>query len=518
MHHTEQPHKKGLSFTIDRLIITLYFLTYIIIGLSLLTKQPFGNPPDEYNRFLIPSYIAEHGTLPNGYDESIRIPGYGFSYAFQPILPYMIQGYAMRFVGLFTDSASALLYTARIVDFVFGFITALFVLLLSKKWFLEKRIQYLFAFLVTFLPQSIFMHTYVNTDSCCMMSIAIMLYGLTKGLKDHFSYSSCVILSVGIILCALSYYNAYGFILSSILLFTAHYLSCRDSKPAKVKITFDWKPFLKKGIFISVLVLAGISWWFIRSAVLYDGDILGLKSRDLCASLYANPNLRPDTRVTFQNQGYSFFGMLRESDFITLSTLSFIGVYGPMTIVTSIWIYRFYKVLFGVGLFLCVTANVIAKFPLLQKKTLSAADSKAPNKKLIYSDTLYAEKPVFRVFYHCNMIFCILMPCILSACYSYTTDYQPQGRYILPMLIPFCYYCIRGIQKGWISFSYLLHNPMNQNHPPKTDKQKKPAGSTVLNRCFTGLCVFLCIAIVICLCITVYGYAFPYYAANPVAP
>ena len=140
------------------------------LGLSLLIRQPFGNPPDEYNRYLIPRYIAEHGTLPNGYEESIRIPGYGFSYAFQPILPYMFQGYAMGFVNLFTDSQTALLYTARGVDLLFGLLMARVVLLLAGQWFQDARFRWIFAFLATFLPQGIFVHTYVNTDSCCMLS------------------------------------------------------------------------------------------------------------------------------------------------------------------------------------------------------------------------------------------------------------------------------------------------------------------------------------------------------------
>ena len=120
----------------DYLLLFLYFFIYFVIGLSLLFRQPFGNPPDEYNRFLIPQYIAEHGTLPNGYDEAVRIGGYGFSYAFQPILPYMFQGYAMRLAGLFTDSETVLLYSARMVDFIFGLIMAYFVYLLGKEWFL----------------------------------------------------------------------------------------------------------------------------------------------------------------------------------------------------------------------------------------------------------------------------------------------------------------------------------------------------------------------------------------------
>lgn len=476
--------KKKNTATIDHMIVALYFFIYMIISVSMLIRQPFGNPPDEINRYLIPQYIAAHGTLPNGYDESIRIPGYGFSYAFQPILPYMVQGYAMRLVQCFTDSETALLYAARSVNLLFGVITALFVLLLSKKWFSDKRWQYLFAFLVTFLPQSIFLHTYVNTDSCCMMSIAIMLYGLTRGLKDRFAVSSSVILSIGIILCALSYYNAYGFILSCMLLFFANHLSLRSSR-----LTFDWKPFLRKGFLISALVLFGITWWFLRSYLLYDGDFLGLEARDTCASLYAIPSLHPDTRETWQSQGYSMLDMLLQSDFINLSTLSFIGIYGPMTITTSLWVYRFYKLLFPAGILLCLVLN-----------PRYAATKKS------FPDTLYRERPAFRIFYHCNMVFCILMPCFLSAYYSYTTDYQPQGRYLLPALIPVCYYCIRGLQKAWFLFSELL-----QKH-----QKKKPINAAVLDHCFTGFCVLLCIAIVCCLFVTVYGYAFPYYEANPV--
>lgn len=461
--------------SLNTLVVLLYFSLYLCIGISLLIKQPFGNPPDEINRYLIPSYIAQHLTLPNGYDPSIRIPGYGFSYAFQPILPYMIQGYACAFVKLFTDSATILLYTARSVDLFFGLVMAFFVLLLSRKWFSDVRIQYLFAFLVTFLPQSIFIHTYVNTDSCCMMSIAIILYGLTIGLEKNFSISSCICLAVGIILCALSYYNAYGFILSAILLFIASFIRKEEKN-----LTFLWKPFLKKGILISIIVLLGIGWWFVRSYLLYDGDILGLRTRDACASLYAIPEFHPDTRFTYEKQGYTLLGMLYKTDFLNLSTLSFIGVYGPMTIVTSIWIYRFYKLLFFLGIICCIV--------------LSAKNAQ--------TDTLCKNRGALQVFYHTNMLFCILLPCFLSAYYSYTTDYQPQGRYILPILIPFCYYCVRGIEKASsLAVGFLTG--------------KKPAKHAVYNRMFTGLCALLILFIIVSLCVTVYGYAFPYYVAHP---
>lgn len=456
-----------------------YYGLYLLIGISMLIKQPFGNPPDEYNRYLIPQYIAENGTLPNGYEESIRIGGYGFSYGFQPILPYMLQGYCMRLVSLFTDSETVLLYTARAVNLILGLLMAMCVLKLSMHWFTDRRFGWLFAFLATFLPQSIFVHTYVNTDSCCMLSIAVMLYGLTLGFQDGFTRRSSCIMAAGIILCALSYYNAYGYILSCILLFTAFFLSHQNTS----RLSFDAKAFLRKGLFISALVLLGISWWFIRSAILYDGDFLGLRTRNECAALYALPEFHPDTRVTWQSQGYSIWDMLTKSDFVTLTVLSFIGIYGPMTIVTSLWVYRFYKALFALGILLCIF------LPLSQ----TAAER-----------PFFSNRRGLRIFYHINMTFCMVMPLILSLVYSYSTDYQPQGRYCLPALLPLCFYTVSGLEK------LCKLNAMK--------KLKVFSDNAKRERLVNALCILLCFIIACALALTVYGYAFPYYAANPIAP
>lgn len=465
---------KTSTKSIEKALIFSYFAFYCVIALSLLFKQPFGNPPDEFNRYLIPQYICEHGTLPNGYEESIRIPAYGFSYAFQPILPYMLQGYVMRFITLFTANADILFYSARLVDFLFGLIQASFVLLLSREWFQDKRLSYLFAFIVTFLPQSIFLHTYVNTDSCCMMSIAIMLYGITRGIKTDFSRTSCIILSIGIIFCALSYYNAYGYILSCILLFTAYFLHLRDNR-----LTFLSKPFLKKGIFISAIVLLGISWWFIRSYLLYDGDFLGLRTRDLCGALYGNENMRPDVRITYQSMGYTIPSMLLQSDFLVLSINSFICMYGPMIMTTSVWIYRIYKLLFLTGL----AGNAIA----LKLKGMG--------------EPIF-DRPVLRKFFHLNMVMCMIIPFALSVTYSFRMDYQPQGRYLLPALIPLCYYTVWGFEKCICLFENIL----------AVARKEKP-GSKWISKMLTGLTLILLLVVIFALLITVYGYAFPYYAS-----
>ena len=51
--------------------------------------------------------------------------------------------------------------------------------------------------------------------------------------------------------------------------------------------------------------------------------------------------------------------------------------------------------------------------------------------------------------YLLNYIFIlsIIIPIILSIFYSYTSDFQPQGRYIMGIIIPFTYFIVNGIQK-----------------------------------------------------------------------
>ena len=41
----------------------------------------------------------------------------------------------------------------------------------------------------------------------------------------------------------------------------------------------------------------------------------------------------------------------------------------------------------------------------------------------------------------------IIVPISLSIYYSYTSDFQPQGRYIMGIIIPFTYFVVNGIEK-----------------------------------------------------------------------
>lgn len=413
-------NKKSNLFLTKNWRDILFYAVVLAAMLFFVFLQPLGEPPDESGRYKIVQYICLNGTLPHGADADIILFGYGGSYGFQPILTYMIQGYLLRFLFQFCQDGYLLLLAARLVNVVFGMIMAIYVRKIAKLLFQDQTFGWLFSVMVMLLPQSIFLHTYVNTDSMAMMSSAIMVYAWLTGLKKNWDLRSCVTLAIGISLCALSYYNAYGFILCSILLFALSFVK-KDQTTGKLSV--DYRSLFQKGIFISAIVLLCIGWWFLRNAFLYDGDFLGLRAREECTRLTATAQYHPLTKETYQNQGYSLWYMLFHSDFLTLLFNSTVATFGPMSIVTYQHIYAGFKVLLLLAGLSCIL--IPARF--------------------VETDKLPAQRPCLLLRW--NLLLCILIPVLLCVFYSYASDYQPQGRYILPMLLPLCYFLTDGVRK-----------------------------------------------------------------------
>ncbi len=398
---------------LDQIFFAFVFLA--LLGWTII--QPLGSGPDEKMRYSIVQYIFVHWSLPHGGDPEILDRTWGFSYAFQPILPYMISAAFVKIGSFFTWNGELLLFCARFVNIMIGTVMAVLTRKLSKKIFDAALSAWLFTLLVVLLPQGMFMHTYVNTDSMALMSTILIVYAWINGVKKDFDIKACILLSIGIILCAMSYYNAYGFILCSIILFAFYYVQIKNRK-----INVEWKKVLKKGFFISFIVLLGIGWWFIRSYVIYDGDILGLRIRDEYAEIYAIDSLKPSLHKTYYNQGYSILYMIKNSNFLVLTAKSFVAMFGNMAVGVYDWIYNGYLIVVVTGL---------AGMLLPQKERTYLKGISDNNLKLI----------------NINMLICMLIPNALNIWASYTYDYQPQGRYSLPMLVALMYFVSIGIHK-----------------------------------------------------------------------
>ncbi len=424
--------KKKLS--VEQFRILLMLLTLFICMMTFAVIQPFGDGPDEINRFKLVEYIYNHGTLPVGDDPEVLIDGYGGSYAFQPMLTYIIDGYLLRAFRTFEPTLEMRVFIARLVNVFIGLLSAIYVKKLSDLLFENKKTAWAFTLAVVFLPQNVFIHTYVNTDSMGLLSIAVVLYALVKGMRDDFDRSSCITLAVGIILCALSYYNCYGIVVCAVLLFVLYFFRkfrtgsvLADSSHAKENLPeqnlpfYDYKSLLSKGIFISVIVLVGIAWWFIRNAILYNGDFLAMEARALCAAKTSIEALNPLTRDTYQKLGVPLKEMVFGTDYFTLVWKSFIAMFGPMLIPTHHYIYMAFRDVFFVA--------VVGL--LIPKKTSVLTWTNKCSKWLV----------------HGIMALAIVIPVILALYYSYTYDFQPQGRYYLPMVIPFMYFLVMGVEK-----------------------------------------------------------------------
>lgn len=418
-------YRSGLFHEI--LFLSLAFLCMMIF----VFLQPFGEGPDEINRFRVVRFIYENGYLPRGDDPAVLIPGYGGSYAFQPMITYILEGYLLRAVNVFTDRFDVLLIAARMVNVFFGMAAAVLTRRLSRLLFPETMTQWLFSCLVVFLPQSLFLHTYINTDSCAVFSVILMFTAVLDGMKNGFTRSLCMQTAAGVILCALSYYNAYGAVLVTVILF----ISCFVGKVLAGTITrdgtaspadryyMDFRPMLRAGLFITVLFLAGAGWWFIRNAVLYHGDFLGMNARNLCVASTCTPDFHPLLRQTCQNQGIGVFAMVFGTDYFTLLVRSFVAMFGPMSLPTHYYIYETYYRIFIIGLLVCV-------IPVGRGLYLSWQEEKR------------------RFFFNGCMALACVIPVFLCVYYSYTWDFQPQGRYLMPMLPAFMYFVTLGLRKA----------------------------------------------------------------------
>ena len=110
-------------------------------------------------------------------------------------------------------------------------------------------------------------------------------------------------------------------------------------------------------------------------------------------------------------------------------------MFGPMIIPTHGLIYIYYKRLWIIG---CLAA-------FLPVEKIRAAYGKGRREEGEWKRTEWDER--YRAaFYICMALACAIT---IGLCvfYSYTWEFQPQGRYILPVLIPFMYLVTLGIGK-----------------------------------------------------------------------
>lgn len=375
---------------------------FIIIAIILLTAfylflayhLPLSSNPDEVLRYKNPLFIYEHGYLPSGYDKRVMLPFGNYSYAFYPQwLGALISAFFMKIVSFFSTNSHILLFAGRWTSVLFGTVTVIFTGMASKKIFYSKRIALFSASLVAFLPQLVYLSSYVNNDIIAIAGVSIILYALVGAQVDGWSFRYAVIFSLGCICDLLGYLNSLPFVFFGLIygLFTL-IMQNKEGKVGK-------KQALKYMLCGIIIVLIVVLPFFIRNYLLYK-DLLGTKIF----------NQRYETWI--KNGGYAtlfpFHGswsqLLFHSVWFKSTTMSSIGLFGYMNIVMRPYLYDVYYLLFTVGIILfCVNFRNERSFS-------------------------YAK------LFHILMFIASLLTIILSLYRSKVTDFQAQGRYIMTIV------------------------------------------------------------------------------------
>ena len=292
------------------------------------------------------------------------------------------------------------------------------------------------------MPQAIFLGTYVNTDSLALMSAALILYVWASYLREDWTWKNCMILAVGMALCALSYYNAYGWILCSFFLFCLTVLLCRE-EPLTQRVRF----LFGRGVAIAGVTVALCGWWFVRNGILYDGDFLGRKACTACAEKYAHKDYRPSCYPTPEKLNWNWLDIIFYQDpgwyhnWALTVCVSFIGTFGLMGIYMPYMVSKMYIALFAVGVagIFLVRGTFCLKESrfIVQKKNVAGDIWKIKTK--VMSKKWSAEG-----IFHILMVLLIIIPVILFMDYVYYNDNQAQGRYLMPALYPLMYFVTLG--------------------------------------------------------------------------
>lgn len=410
---------KASSLTLAELLFVIgCFVFYTVWNVT----QFINYAPDELMRLDVTFFLYENHRLPVG--DELTHPIWGFSYAHMPTMLCNVLGYFfMLLMTPFSAEAIYLVVAARMVSVLAGVGTVYFVIKVSKLLF-NSPSRWIMILLVALMPQFAFLSSYVNNDSLAVFGSAMIFYVWVYVIKNKWTYGISALLVVGMATCALSYYNSYGWILLSIPFLIITYLK---QNPGKYRALF------KLAGVIAALTAISIGYFFIRHFVLY-GDLLGMSTGQVYGELYAQPGMKPSERFSLSELGVGIGDMLfgKQYSWIAASARSFVAAFGYMQYYAPADVYSYYGIIFGIG---AVGFVALLLYRIIKR-----------SKPQFYSVLLYsciAAVAVITVF--------------LSIYNSYFNDFQAQGRYCYPALIPIALVISRG-------FEYLIGFIKEEKH------------------------------------------------------
>lgn len=376
----------------------------LIVAMALLTK--FNAHPDEYLHFETARYFVNHWWPAPLNDPTIAptFSHYGFSYMSDLDVAYFLMG---KFIALLQGWLTTPEIAARLFNVL------LFVILAA--WLARRLEASLAPFILLISPQVWYVFSYVNGDAWALfvaMLIVVQLADQKSGLQRYFegktwsdSLRGAVSFALLLALMIMAKRNYYLFLL--FVGFVAGWATLSEHGLAlKIQRARKW---------IVVLLLAAAFYSPVRIAheALNGFDIPRRQQEQ--AEKYAAPHFKPSEiaagtgagRLVMRNKGVPFAELFTERGWLGESFQSFCGVYRWMRLKDN----DYYYVLMGL-LYAALVASLLVRVV-----------------RLSWRDALFAA----------GVLTTAGLVVLISAYHSWTADYQPQGRYLFPILPMFAF-------------------------------------------------------------------------------
>jgi len=397
--------------------IAAWFSLWTFNIVSNLTSASSG--PDEQLRILVPTYIYEHHRLPTGYEPEVVHSTGNWSYAFYPqVLGALVSAFFMSVVSIFSDTPQSLIFGARLASVLFGTLTVIVFGLIIRRLLSGHKYSEIYSYLgmvlLAFWPQFTFLSSYINNDIVALFGVSLIVYAGVLGFKDRWNIKNTIMLGLGFAVCLLGYTNSYGFILFGMLFFLITLIKQHAGTGAK-------RPMVLLMLVCAVpLLIAGP--FFVRNAIIYSGDFLGLATFKSQTTKWELANNRSVQATYREATGGDVIDFLRDRKYWQMQQDSFIAKFGYMTISPSFALSLVYKIVVVIGMigFVAMLTNIFKKYRLARFRN--------------------------------EMLFglCIALASLvtlgLSAYYSLKIDTQPQGRYVIYVLVPILIAAVFGIK------------------------------------------------------------------------
>lgn len=378
---------------------------------------PLGHGPDEPTHFVVVAFELVFRSIPEvGVDDwgamatvavdGVRSPLY--SYAAQPGLSYMISAAAIHFLAGDSDEP------ARYARFPGALWCGLFVLVTyfgtTRMIPREPGVALLAASVAAFWPQLTFVFSYISNDGLTALVSAALIASWWAGFRNGWRHRDALITGVLAGLVLLNKPNGFPVAATAALVMIVSLSGTRISK-------------LRRFVLAGVGCVATSGWWYWIAFRRYGWDVFGEARADAVreslglvwhSGRYFGKSLFATAFEPFPRFGETWFlGTLRTA----------VGAFGHLTIALPEWAYLLTGILTG----LAVAGAIFG---------LSRLRLRAGREAWIH------------------MITFGLIPAVmaLSLYRSWAIDFQAQGRYLFPVMLPFVAMLAYGLLapcRGW---------------------------------------------------------------------